>query len=130
MGDLRPRMRAGDADRSKVVETLGRHLAEGRLTVAEFDERTAQAHAAVYLDQLPALLADLPGDPKPAPRPAPRPASWPVGPPSWVPTAAVVVLVALVLTSSVVAAAHGVPPIFAVVLLFLFLRRRRWSRRW
>lgn len=122
MGDLEPRMRAGDADRTKVVETLGRHLGEGRLTVEEFDERTAQAHAAVYLDQLPPLLADLPGDPRPAPRP-PRPAARvaPVG---------FLVLVALVVTASVVAATHGVVPIFPVVLLFLFLRGRRWSRRW
>ena len=124
MGDLQPRMRAGDADRTKVVETLGRHLGDGRLTVEEFDERTAQAHAAVYLDQLPPLLADLPGDPRPAPRPAQRP----VGP--RVPQLALIVLLALVLTSSVAAAAHGAAPIFVLVLLFVFLRGRRWSRRW
>jgi hypothetical protein len=122
MGQLEPRMRAGDGDRTAVVEALGRHLGEGRLTVAEFEERTARAHAAVHLDQLPPLLADLPGDPRPAPRPAGRPAR--------VPSAALVVLLALVLTWSVVAVAHGAPPVFALVLLFLFLRRRRWSRRW
>lgn len=124
MGALQPRMRAGDADRTKVVETLGRHLGEGRLTVEEFDERTAQAHAAVYLDQLPPLLADLPGDPPPPPPPRPaarRPR---------VPSALLLLLVALVLTSSVIAVAHGAAPVFGVVLLFLFLRRRRWSRRW
>jgi hypothetical protein len=124
MGQLEPRMRAGDADRSKVVETLGRHLGEGRLTVAEFDERTARAHAAVYLDQLPPLLADLPDDPKP--QPPPRRAR----PRSWAASVAVLVLLALVLTSSVVAVAHGAPPLFAFVLLFLILRGRRWSRRW
>jgi hypothetical protein len=122
MGDLEPRMRAGDADRTAVVEKLGRHLGDGRLTVEEFDERTAQAHAAVYLDQLPGLLRDLPGDPKPAPRPVRRPPR--------VPPAAVFVLVLLVLPWTVVAVAHGAPPIFALVLLFLFLRHRRWSRRW
>ena len=123
MGELEPRMRAGDADRTKVVETLGRHLGEGRLTVEEFDERTARAHAAVYLDQLPPLLADLPGDPTPAPRPVRRPSRV-------LPSAAMLVLMALVLTWSVVAVAHGAPPLFAFVLLFLFLRHRRWSRRW
>jgi len=122
MGELQPRMRAGDADRTAVVEKLGRHLGEGRLTVEEFDERTAKAHAAVYLDQLPPLLADLPGDPRPAPRPA--------RPPARLPSVAVVVVLALVLASSVVAVAHGIAPIFAFVLLFLFLRHRRWSRRW
>jgi hypothetical protein len=122
MGYLEPRMRAGDVDRNAVVETLGKHLGEGRLTVGEFDERTTQAHAAVYLDQLPPLLADLPGDPKPVPRRTGRPAR--------VPSVAVVVLLALVLSWSVVAVAHGAPPVFAFVLLFLFLRSRRWSRRW
>jgi len=122
MGDLERRIRAGDVDRMRVVEALGRHLAEGRLTVDEFDERTTQAHAAVYLDQLPQLLADLPGDPEPAPRRAARP--------SRVPAAAVFVLVAVLLASSVVAVAHGAAPLFGVLLLFLFLRHRRWSHRW
>jgi hypothetical protein len=122
MGDLEHRMRAGDADRTRVVEALGRHLGEGRLTLEEFDERTAQAHAAVYLDQLPPLLADLPDDPMPAPRRVP--------PPSRRPHPAVLLLMVLVLTWSVVAVAHGAPPLFALVLLFLFLRHRRWSRRW
>jgi hypothetical protein len=125
MADLQPRMRAGDVDRSRVVETLGRHLSEGRLTVEEFDERTTQAHAAVYLDQLPPLLADLPGDPKPPPvRPRPmarRPR---------VPSVALLVLLALVLPWTVVAVAHGAVPLFAFAVLFLFLRSRRWSRRW
>src|SRR5690348_11905086 len=124
MGDLEPRMRAGDVDRTKVVETLGRHLAEGRLTIEEFDERTTQAHAAVYLDQLPPLLADLPGDPRPAP-PPPRSMARP-----RVPSVALLLLLVLVLTWSVVAVAHGAPPIFAFVLLFVFLRARRWNRRW
>jgi hypothetical protein len=122
MGDLTPRMRAGDADRTKVVDILGRHLGEGRLTVAEFDERTAQAHAAVYLDQLPALLADLPGDPPPAPRPPRRRPQ--------VPSVGILLLVLLVLPWTIVAAVHGAPPVFAFVLLFLFLRTRRWNRRW
>ena len=122
MGELQPRMRAGDADRTKVVEALGRHLGDGRLTLEEFDERTTQAHAAVYLDQLPGLLADLPREPPPAPKP--------VRPPSRLPSAAVLLLLVLVLAWSVVAVAHGAPPIFAFVLVFLLLRHRRWSRRW
>ena len=123
MGDLQPRMRAGDADRAKAVERLGRHLGDGRLTVEEFDERVGQAHAAVYLDQLPPLFTDLPPDPPPvAPR---RPRSQ-----TWVPSAAFVVLAALVVSWSLVMAVHGVVPIFPLLLLFLFLRSRRWSRRW
>ena len=124
MGNLQPRMRAGDADRAKVVEKLGRHLGEGRLTVDEFDERVTQAHAAVYLDQLPPLFADLPPDPAP---PAPRsPRSR-----AWAPqSAAFVVLAAMVLSWSAVMLVHGIPPVFPLLLLFVFLRHRRWSRRW
>ncbi|RBY77177.1 hypothetical protein DQ238_15975 [Geodermatophilus sp. TF02-6] len=116
------RMRAGDADRQRVVERLGRNLAEGRLTVGEYDERAARAHAAVHLDELPPLLADLPAEPPPARR-AP-------GPPAWAPRAAVAVLVAMVLVWSVVALVHGAPPVLALLLLVVFLRHRRWSRRW
>jgi hypothetical protein len=123
MGDLQPRMRAGDTDRAKVVEKLGRHLGDGRLTVAEFDDRVTQAHAAVYLDQLPPLFADLPPDPPPAGPRQPRP-------PAWAPPAAFVVLTALVLSWSTVMLVHGIPPVFPLLLLFVFLRHQRWSRRW
>ena len=123
MGELQPRMRAGDRDRQRVVEQLGRHFGEGRLTVEEFDERVVRAHASVHLDELPALTADLPSDPQPHPRPTRRPAPR-------VP-AAVFVLLALLLAWSMVAAVlTGAPPIFALFVLFLFLRHRRWSRRW
>jgi hypothetical protein len=122
MGDLEPRMRAGDKDRQRVVEVLGRHFGEGRLRVDEFDERVARAHAAVYLDELPALTADLPSEPVPARRPA--------APPGRRPQVAIALLVAVVMTWSVVAVAHGAPPLFAFLLLFLFLNHRRWSRRW
>jgi hypothetical protein len=122
MGDLERRMRAGDRDRQRVVETLGRHLGEGRLRVDEFDERVARAHAAVYLDELPALTADLPADPVPVRRPA--------GPPVRASQVAITLLVAVVLTWSVLGLVYGAPPVFAFVLLFLVLRQRRWSRRW
>ena len=123
MGELQPRMRAGDKDRQRVVEQLGRHFGEGRLTIEEFDERVVRAHASVYLDELPALTADLPRDPEPHHRPARSPMR--------VPYAVFVLLVAMLLTVSLVGAVvHGAPPLFALFLVFLFLRHRRWSRRW
>src|SRR3954453_9569260 len=70
MGELQPRMRAGDKDRQKVVEQLGTHFGEGRLTVEEFDDRVVRAHGTVYLDELPAPTAALPRDPEPPRRPA------------------------------------------------------------
>jgi hypothetical protein len=124
MGELQPRMRAGDKDRQRVVEQLGKHMGEGRLTIQEFDERVVRAHASVYLDELPGLTADLPGDPQPQPQQRRRSRSQ-----MRVPV--FVFLIAMLLAWSLVAAViHGAPPLFALFLLFLFLRHRRWSRRW
>ena len=122
MGDLQPRMRAGDADRTTAVERLGRHLGEGRLTVEEFDERVVRAHASVYLDELPALTVDLPGEPQQQRRPSRSP--------TRVPPFLFVLLAVFFAWSMVAAVIYGAPPFFAVLLLFLFLRHRRWSRRW
>jgi hypothetical protein len=123
MGELQPRMRAGDADRQRTVEQLGKHFGEGRLTVEEFDERVVQAHASRYLDELPALTADLPREPEPHRRPT-RPSMR-------APAGVLVVLLAILLVWSMVTAViYGAPPFFALLLLFLFLRQRRWSRRW
>jgi len=122
MGELQPRMRAGDKDRQRVVENLGKHFGEGRLTIEEFDERLVRAHASVYLDELPALTVDLPRDPEPQSRPT-RSAVR-------VPPVVFVLLAMLLAWTMVAAVVYGAPPFFALVLLFLFLRHRRWSRRW
>jgi hypothetical protein len=122
MGELQPRMRAGDKDRQRVVEQLGKHFGEGRLTVEEFDDRVVRAHASVYLDELPALTADLPRDPEPQRRPT-RSAMR-------VPYVFVLLIAMLFAWSMVAAVVYGAPPLFPLLLLFLFLRHRRWSRRW
>jgi Domain of unknown function (DUF1707) len=122
MGELQPRMRAGDKDRQQVVEHLGKHFGEGRLTVDEFDERVVRAHSATYLDELPALTVDLPREPEPHRRPTQRPVR--------VPRVLLLLAAMFMAWSMVVAVIYGAPPFFAVLLLFLFLRHRRWSRRW
>jgi uncharacterized integral membrane protein len=53
-------LRAGDTDRAAVAAALGRHMADGRLTVAEYDERVARAYAARTYGELAVLTADLP----------------------------------------------------------------------
>lgn len=53
-------VRASDADREAVVGQLERALAEGRLTVAEFDDRVQVAYAARTLGVLADLTRDLP----------------------------------------------------------------------
>ena len=70
-----PHIRASDAERATVAETLGRHLSAGRLTVAEYDERLERAYAARTVGELAPLTADLPEQPAPVTTaPAPRPA--------------------------------------------------------
>lgn len=72
-------LRAGDADRAAVATLLGRHMADGRLTVAEYDERVARAYAARTYGDLAELTADLPTpDGRGATAPVPRPQIAPV----------------------------------------------------
>ena len=54
-------MRAGDADRQRIVDQLKTALDEGRLDLSEYDERVQQAYAAKTYGDLDGLLADLPG---------------------------------------------------------------------
>ena len=53
-------LRASDADREHVAATLSEHLASGRLTVPEFEQRVTAAYAAKTLGQLRTKLEDLP----------------------------------------------------------------------
>ncbi|MDP9799157.1 signal recognition particle GTPase [Catenuloplanes nepalensis] len=59
----REEMRAADGDREAVAERLRAALNEGRLDLAEFDERLGRAYAAKTYGDLDGLLSDLPGWP-------------------------------------------------------------------
>jgi Flp pilus assembly protein TadB len=59
-------VRAADADRERVAEQLRTAHDEGRLTLAEFDERVAAAWAARTYGELVPVTADLPPQPKAA----------------------------------------------------------------
>ncbi|MGG2462779.1 DUF1707 domain-containing protein [Streptomyces sp. RGM 3693] len=63
-----PQLRASDADRERVTEILRDALAEGRLDMAEFDERFDAAYQARTYGELERITADLPAA---APAPAP-----------------------------------------------------------
>ena len=54
-------IRASDADRDQAAAALREHLAAGRLTTGEFEERLDKAYAAKTLGELDDLMADLPG---------------------------------------------------------------------
>ncbi len=55
-----PELRAGDADRDRVISVLTDSYAEGRLTNDEFQIRVDSVHAARTLGELSALIVDLP----------------------------------------------------------------------
>ena len=61
---MEPALRASDADRERVVRALGSHLAAGRLSVDEFGDRIDRAYAALTVDDLRGLVADLPAEAK------------------------------------------------------------------
>lgn len=53
-------VRASHAEREETVARLHHALGEGRLDLAETEDRVAAAYAAQRRDELPPLLADLP----------------------------------------------------------------------
>lgn len=53
-------LRASNAEREAVVERLERAVAEGRITMAEFEERVTAAYAALTHGDLELLVVDLP----------------------------------------------------------------------
>lgn len=63
-GSLEPRaapdIRASDRERDEVAERLSEHASQGRLTLAEFEERMSAAQEATTRAQLEALTKDLP----------------------------------------------------------------------
>jgi len=61
-----PLLRASDADRERVVATLRRHYADGRLSDEELSERVESAYRTATVGELEALTADLPSAPRPA----------------------------------------------------------------
>jgi hypothetical protein len=59
-------LRASDSERASVVQLLSDACGEGRLSLAELDERLGSALAAAARDDLEGLTADLPGKDAPS----------------------------------------------------------------
>ena len=76
-------LRASDADRDVAADILCTAVADGRLTLAELDERLGHVLSARTLRELAKLICDLPGPgfPQPAPSPARHPTARPQPPP-------------------------------------------------
>ncbi|MFF2551898.1 DUF1707 domain-containing protein [Nocardia sp. NPDC058058] len=58
--DISPGTRASDAERAHVAEALGRHMADGRLNVAEYNERLNRVYGTATREDLALVLGDLP----------------------------------------------------------------------
>lgn len=74
-----PELRVGDREREQTVSTLRDAVAEGRITLAEFDERSSAAYAARTQTELDRLTSDLPVPGAARATPAPAPAARPPG---------------------------------------------------
>jgi len=74
---LPPAIRASDAEREATVVRLREAMAEGRLTLDDFSQRTDTALSALTRDQLAEVVADLPAHPHHAATAFPAP--WVVG---------------------------------------------------
>ncbi|WP_330229368.1 DUF1707 domain-containing protein [Nocardia sp. NBC_00508] len=68
--DISTGTRASNAERDTVVRLLGRHMADGRIDVVEYDQRVAQVYATATRDDLRLVLSDLPEPAKGAAEPA------------------------------------------------------------
>jgi hypothetical protein len=79
---FQPEQRASDADRDTAVDILCEAVAEGRLTLAELDERVGAALSARTIGELAALIADLSGPWTPVPASASARVS-PSASPGW-----------------------------------------------
>lgn len=101
-----PNIRIGDAEREVHVSVLGEHLASGRLTMTEFEDRLDRVYRATTRGQLDEVLADLPHAVTARPRTRPDPVHR-VAPAAWAPWAVTGAICLLVwITTSL---AHGGP---------------------
>ncbi|KAA0930734.1 DUF1707 SHOCT-like domain-containing protein, partial [Streptomyces apricus] len=78
-----PELRASDADREQVAEVLRDALAEGRLDMAEFEERLETTYKARTYGELEPITRDLPAPGVTAPAPAVSMVKRPVGGGDW-----------------------------------------------
>ena len=115
-------LRVSDAEREAAASALGDHLATGRLTIAEYEERVGQAWAARYGGELAELFTDLPV--------TRHPVSVRRGPSPFV---LAPILLAVMAVGMIIAIVQVVPVVFFVLLgMFAFSHRRRahYRRQW
>jgi hypothetical protein len=120
-----PELRASDAEREQVAESLRRHHATGRLDLDELQQRLGQCYAAKTVGGLERLQVDLPRERLTPAAAAHRPGAGRVA------ALAILVLTALVAATAVSGPHsrgwHGIWLVWVVGMLAL--RGVFWSRR-
>ncbi|GAA1161256.1 hypothetical protein GCM10009630_69460 [Kribbella jejuensis] len=127
-GDVpRKRVRIGDAERDRAVSLLSDHFVAGRLTQAEFEERSEQATKARYSDEFEVLFDDLPTARELQPVPSAQLRRRPAPPPAFMMIAPFLML-GLVISSVALTAPWLLWGVFWVVMIS-GISRRRWNYR-
>ncbi len=117
-----PNLRASDADRERIADRLRKSHAEGRLDLAEFQQRLERCLESKTVGELDELVTDLPRPDEPAERSS---AAWlRPRPLRVVPLAPI--LIVLIVVSAVTG--HHLFWLW-VPLLFVFWRMSWWHRR-
>jgi uncharacterized protein DUF1707 len=115
------RLRTSDAEREQVATILRAAMTEGRLTLAEGEERLGACYAARYRDELVPLTADLPDQGRRALAETPQAVAEVKR--GLRRHARVVVAVSLILTGLwALSGAHFFWPLIPMIFLFLSLR--------
>ena len=142
-------MRAADADRNRAVEVLQTATSKGYLSLQEFESAIDRVYATRTYGELDALLAGVPGAPRPSVDWAPQPVkpapvaspgsarARPVNSQTWLPAvlfrsplrACLTVLFALILISAFV---HAWPLPLIVIGIICWRRSHRhgWPGQW
>ncbi|MEC3920235.1 DUF1707 SHOCT-like domain-containing protein [Nocardia sp. CDC160] len=110
--------RISTADRERALRELSQHFGNGRLTLTEFEDRSAAVTTATSLNQLAQLFIDLPVN---TPGPSQIPAEPTVSP-------LAVVITFLTIAATALFAATGNPLsllLVAAAVLILLIRRTR-----
>lgn len=116
-----PNLRAADADRERTAEHLRESHAEGRLDLAEFQQRLDRCYEAKTLGELDELVRDLP-------RQDDQDAQRQIGFPPW--RLRLAPLAPLLIALIVISAATGHHLFWLwIPLIFLFWRMSWWRRR-
>jgi hypothetical protein len=135
-----PEIRASDAEREQIARTLQSAAADGRLTLAEMEERLEQLYETKFRHELEVLVHDLPAEPESAPvsaeaRPAAAARSRRFSGPLAVHAVVVGVMSVLLIGRWVASDTPFFWPVFPMfwlwmsVLVHTLVRNRPWQRR-